>query len=92
MTDTANPIGYSIEEVRLLADDLLRALAEHIGDSEEIDTVLARWLDELDYPAFGFVAIAALQATFTDCLSITDPADWPPGGIAFTPANREDTP
>jgi hypothetical protein len=72
----------SVEVALTLADDLLRVLAQHIGDGEAIAAHMRRWVDHLGPSAFGAVCMAAVLTTFTDCLTVV--AGVPPGASGFT--------
>lgn len=79
----------SIDDVSLAAD-LLRELAPHVGDNEEVSAVLRRWLAALGSRRFAFICTAALRHTFTDCLSVVPAADVPPGANTFNaPTTKE---
>ncbi|MDO9498109.1 MAG: hypothetical protein Q7J48_20565 [Nocardioides sp.] len=75
MTTTAPPPSLSLDDAHELAGDLLRQLAEHIGDESSLDAVLLRWLDVLNEERLYQVCTVALRTTFVDCLSITHPND-----------------
>lgn len=90
MTATMTSKPLSVDEARVLAGDLIRALAERVGDPAAVDAVLARWAETLGPRQFGQVAMATVQTTFRDCLTRVDalPAD----GIAYTDPDPRRTP
>lgn len=73
------------EEADVLGTDLVIALSPHIGNGQRIDRALARWLEVLGPIPFAQVCLAALTTTFGECLTMTDPSDWPPHGVALYP-------
>lgn len=84
MTPTQLAPALSIDQARDLADDLIRGLAEHLGDTDALNSVFLRWLDVLDQPRFTQVCMVALQTTFAECLTPTPVGEFPPGGITLT--------
>lgn len=81
---TALPPPLTIEAANVLADDLIRQLADHIGDPDAISDTLLRWADTLGPERLALVCMAALQTTFRDCITEVPIADVPPGAHAFT--------
>ena len=75
----------TVDQARELAGDLLRVLTPLVGDREAINTEMSRWLDLLDYRAFSFVCIAAVHATFVDCLTVTPLDQAPAGSLVLIP-------
>ncbi len=90
---TTSTPAMTLDRARLLADELIRQLAQHIGDEDPdaMDAVFRRWLDTLDAEIY-VVALAALRTTFVDCLTVTDPATWPPNGTALAVETNEENP
>ena len=70
-----------------LAGDLLRDLAEQIGDEAAIAQTMRHWHNVLGASRFGVVCMASVRITFRDCLTETPAADVPPGALAFTKEN-----
>jgi hypothetical protein len=51
--------ALTVEHADELAGDLIRALAEHIGDLEAIDALMLRWADTLGASNLARVSLAA---------------------------------
>jgi hypothetical protein len=73
----------TVDQARELGLDLLRELSPHVGDLDAVNSTLSHWAEVLDYPRFEFVCMAALQSTFTDCLSLVPRTEVPAGGITY---------
>lgn len=86
---TAAP-ELDVDQALDLADDLLRQLAEHIGQTDKLSQVFTRWLDVLGHEGFSRVCMAALRTTFTDCLTMTPLDDIPPGSHVYVTNPKED--
>lgn len=89
MTTTSLP---PLSHVHALADDLIRALAEHPGDDDAVRGILLRWLDQLGSRDLGLVCMAAVRATFGDCLTPHHPDDLPSGALIVDPTKAGATP
>lgn len=74
----------SIDDALELADDLIRELTKHIGDTDQLEAVFSRWLDVLDVPRFNLVCLAALRTTFLECLRVVPAGEWPADGVTLT--------
>ncbi len=70
-----------------LAGDLLRELAQHVGDGEAISQIMRHWHNVLGASRFGLVCMASVRITFRDRLTPTPIADAPGGALAF---NKEE--
>ena len=66
-----------------LGGDLLRRLSPLAGDSEAIEAELTRWLDLLGVPDLAQVLLAAVQRTFSECLTVVPLDDVPAGALTF---------
>lgn len=73
-----------IEHVEALADDLIRALAQHPGDAEAVCSTLLRWHDLLDTNDLSLVCMAAIRTVFAECL-IPHPDRIPADGLTLAP-------
>lgn len=82
--NTQSPKALSAEHAQDLADDLIRELALHVGDEKNLDATFLRWIDVLGVNNMLLVCMAGMRATFVDCLTVTEPRDWPARGTAFT--------
>jgi len=96
MTTTATPRrALTRGEVEHLGADLIRTLAPHVGDPDEVDAALLAWLDQHDVPDLGLVHLAALRQVFADCLTPAPTDEAPPGAALFhhdaAPTNTEET-
>jgi hypothetical protein len=78
-TTTRTPAALNVDQALALADDLIRALAEHIGDRKETSRLMLRWADTLGAANLGRVSMAAMRTVFAECLSLRTREDWPPG-------------
>ena len=72
----------SIEHIETLADDLIRALAQHPGDDDAVRSVLTRWHDTIDTRDLSLVCMAAMRTVFSECL-IPHPDRVPPDGLTL---------
>ena len=70
-----------------LAGDLLRQLAEQIGDETAIAGTMRHWQKVLGPNRFGVVCMASIRIVFRSCLTPTPAADVPAGAVAFTKEN-----
>ena len=70
-------------EARDLAADLIRELAQHAGDAEQVRAVLLRWLETQDTYRLSLIGLAALEVTFSHCITVVD--EVPPGALALDP-------
>ena len=86
MSSTSNRL--TPHQATELAGDLLRELAQHVGDGEAIANTMRHWHNVLGASRFGVVCMASVRVTFRDCLSEAPTADVPPGALAF---NKENT-
>lgn len=72
--------ALTVDHATALADDLIRALAEHIGDQAAIDTLMRHWADTIGASNLGRVSLAAARTLFADCLTYRTPDTWPDEG------------
>lgn len=84
-TKTAPAPTMPIDRARDLADDLIRELSKHPGDDEAVCEVLRHWLDVLGAQSLSIVCMAAMRATFGECLT-PHPAAVPANGLTIDPA------
>lgn len=71
------PVPLTVDQALELGDDLIRQLADHIGDLDALNAVFRRWVDVLSETNLACVCMAALQSTFAGCLVMTPLADVP---------------
>jgi hypothetical protein len=90
VTTTSEPaiVLPTVDAARILAADLIRTLARHIGDETAAKEAMRRWADTLGPAAFGCVSMAALLELFVECLHVSDPVPLD----ATTFAAPEETP
>lgn len=81
---TTKPL--TVEHGRVLATDLIRTLAPLSGDKDAINAEMGRWVDVLGSDA-PLVALAVVQMTFAECLTLTPASDLPPNRLALVPPN-----
>lgn len=79
-----------VDRGRELAADMLRELTPHAGDSDQVDAVLTGYLDRLGHNHFSLVCMAAVQMTFTDCLTLTPLDSLPDERLALLPPHRQE--
>jgi hypothetical protein len=72
--------ALTVDQATVLAGDLIRALAENIGDLEAIDALMLRWANTLGASNLARVSLAAAQTLFADCLTYRTPDAWPAEG------------
>ena len=72
--------ALTVEHATALADDLIRALAERIGDQAAIDALMRRWSDALGASNLGRVSLAVTRTMFADCLIHRTRGTWPDEG------------
>lgn len=90
MTTTTQAPELSVDQALELARDLLRQLAQNVGDVNALNATFLHWCDVLEPSNFTRVCMAALQTTFTECLTMTPIDDLPPGAHVYvTPAPEE---
>ena len=90
MTTTQTRPPLTVDQARELGDDLIRQLAEHIGDPDALNDVFRHWVGVLDADRFAMVCMVALQSTFTDCLVPIPLADLPAIGHVFQQGDPHD--
>lgn len=83
LTGTAGRPVVTPHQSTELAGDLLRELAQHVGDGEAISQIMRHWHNVLGASRFGVVCMATVRITFRDRLQPTPIADVPPGAVAF---------
>ena len=75
----------SVDQALELGDELLRQLAQVIGDPEALDETFVRWLTVLEDDNFNRVCLASLRTLFHRCLTRVD--EVPAGHVAFIERN-----
>jgi hypothetical protein len=87
---TTDPDLLAVDEVVTLADDLLRLLADHIGDPDAIDDALRHWTETLGAARLGQVCAVAVRTAFAECM--TRVPELPANGTTFTTPLTDPTP
>ena len=87
MTTPAKENRLTPYQATELAGDLLRQLAEQIGDETAIARTMRHWQKVLGSYRFGVVCMASIRIAFRDRMSRTPITDVPPGAVAFTKEN-----
>lgn len=66
-----------------LSEELLRDLAERVGEPEAVTAVLREWFEDIGAENLALVAVLALEAAFANCMTVVQPHEVTPGAITY---------